>query len=215
MGPTDTGLLAELQDKILEILTTGLSDPVVHVCDRFTNSHRKAGSPRPTSYETHTVASQKHLEGTRVTRKGEPTFTVVTAGHWPYRLTITPNKTCSKNLFRYMKRRVGSSLNRKHCKRLLVPSGKQVAYQLSRTQGSPSSLKRVPRPLHTQDTTCSNRSGVIHMQRRRHEVGPTLCSTTENLDQLHQKSSNSQSPTQSRPTNKVADKLSKPGQTIQ
>ena len=97
LGPTDTGLLAELQDKILEILTTGLSDPVVHVCDRFTNSHRKAGSPRPTSYETHTVASQKHLEGTRVTRKGEPTFTVVTAGHWPYRLTITPNKTKKKH----------------------------------------------------------------------------------------------------------------------
>ena len=165
MGPTDTGLLAELQDKILEILTTGLSDPVVHVCDRFTNSHRKAGSPRPTSYETHTVASQKHLEGTRVTRKGEPTFTVVTAGHWPYRLTITPNKTCSKNLFRYMKRRVGSSLNRKHCKRHLVPSGKQVAYQLSRTQGSPSSLKRVPRPLHTQDTTCSNTAVVSYISK--------------------------------------------------
>ena len=150
---------------------------------------------------------KKQLEGTRVTRKGDyntkvlaPTFTVVAArGHWPYRLTITPNKTCSTNLFRHMKRRVGSSLKPKHCKRHLVPSEKLVAYQLSRAQGSLSGLKRVPRPLHTQDTTC------------RHEVGPTLCSSTENLDRVHQKSSNSQSPTHSRPANKVADKLSKLG----
>ena len=87
-------------------------------------------------------------------------------------------------------------------KRYLVPSGKQVAYQLRRTQGSLSSLKRVPRPLHTQDSTCRDRqhhSGVIHKQGRRHEVGPSLCLTMENLDLVHQKSSNSQSPTHSRP----------------
>ena len=53
------------------IVTTGLSGPAVHVFDRFTNSHRKASSSRPTLYETHTVASQKQLEGTRVTRKGD------------------------------------------------------------------------------------------------------------------------------------------------
>ena len=97
---------------------------------------------------------------------------------------------------------VGRSLKRTHCKRHLVPSGKQVAYQLPETQGSLSSLKRVPRPLHTQDSTCSDRqhhSGVMHKQGRRHEVGPTLCSTMENLDLVQQKSSNSQSPTHSRP----------------
>ena len=67
-----------------------------------------------------------------------------------------------------------------HCKRNLVPSRKQAAYQLPRTQGSLSSHKRVPRPLPTQVGTCSNRqhhSGVIHKQGRRHEVGPTLCFT--------------------------------------
>ena len=52
-------------------VATGLSSPTVHVSDRFTNSHRKAISPRPTAHETHTVASQKQLEGTRVTRKSE------------------------------------------------------------------------------------------------------------------------------------------------
>ena len=226
-GPTDTGPLAEPSGQnTRNTVTTGLSSPAVHVSDRFTNSHRKAGSPRPTSYESHAVASQKQLEGTRITRKGDyntkvlaPTFTMVAArGHWPYRLTITPNKTCSTNLYRSMKRRVGRSLKRTHCKRHLVPSGKQVAYQLSRTQGSLFSLKRVLRPLHKQDSTCSNRqhhSVVIHKQRRRHEVGPTLCSTKENLDRVHQESSNPQSPAHSRPANVVADKLSKLGQTIQ
>ena len=153
------------------------------------------------------MASQKQLEGTRVTRKGDsntkvlaPTFTA--RGQCPYRPTITPNKTCSANLYRGIKRRVGRSLKCTHCKRHLVPSGKQVAYQLPRPQGSLSSLKRVPRPRHTQDSTCrdtQHHSGVIHKQGRRPEVGPILCSNMENLDLVHQKSSNSQSPTHSRP----------------
>ena len=141
------------------------------------------------------MASQKQQEGTIVTRKGDSntkvlalTFTVVaTRGQRPYRPTITPTKTCSANLYRCIKRRVGH----------LVPSRKQAAYQLPRTQGSLSSLKRVPKPLHTQDNTCSKRqhhSGVIHKQGRRHEVGPTL-----NLDLVHQKSCNSQSLTHPRP----------------
>ena len=104
--------------------------------------------------------------------------------------------------YRFIKSRVGRSLKRTHCRRHLVASGKQVAYQLPRTQGSLSSLTRVPRPLHTQDSTYRDRqhhSGVIHKQGRRHEVGPTLCFTMENLDLVCQKSSNSKSLTHSRP----------------
>ena len=103
--------------------------------------------------------------------------------------------------YRFIKSRVGCSLKRTHCRRHLVPSRKQVAYKLPRTQGSLSSLTRVPRPLHTQDSTCRDRqhhSGVIHKQGRRHEVGPTLCFTMENLDLVRQKSSNSKSLTHSR-----------------
>ena len=103
--------------------------------------------------------------------------------------------------YRFIKSRVGHSLKRTYCRRHLVPSGKQVAYQLPRTQGSLSSLTRVPRTLHTQDSTCRDRqhhSGVIHKQGRRHEVGPTLCFTMENLNLVRQKSSNSKRPTHSR-----------------
>ena len=72
-GLTDTGPVAEPSGQNTgNIITTGLSGPAVHVTDRFIDSHRKASSPRPTTYETHTVASLKELEGTRVTRKGDP-----------------------------------------------------------------------------------------------------------------------------------------------
>ena len=69
-GPTYTGPFAEPSGQnTRNTVTPGLSGPTVHVLDRFTNSHRKAGSPRLIAYETHTVASQKQLEGTRISRK--------------------------------------------------------------------------------------------------------------------------------------------------
>ena len=206
-GPTYTGPLAEPSGQsIRNIVTTGLSGPAAHVPNRFANSHRKASSPRPTAHETHKVASQKQLEGTRVTRKGDsnsqiiapsPTM-VATGGQRSHRPTIAPNKTCSANLYRRIKRRVGHSLKRTHCKRVLVPTRKQAAYKLSGTKSSLFSTERVPIPLYRQNSTCSNRqhySGVLHKQGGRHEVGPTLCPSMENLDLVHQTSSNSQSPT--------------------
>ena len=70
-GLTNTGPVAELSRKDTGTAsTTGLSGPAVHVFDRFVDSHRESSSPRPTPYETYTVASQKQLEGTRITRKG-------------------------------------------------------------------------------------------------------------------------------------------------
>ena len=207
-GSTHTGPVAESSGQnIRNTVITGLSGPTVHVPNRFTNSHREASSPRPTTHETHTVASQNQLEGTQITRKGDsnsqvptPSSTMVATGRQhSHRPTITPNKACSASLYRRIKRRVGRSLKRTHCKRNLVPSGKQAAYKLLRTQGRFVSLKRVPRPLLTQDSTCSNRqyhSSVVHKQRRRHhEVGPTVCPSMENLDLVYQTSGNSQSPT--------------------
>ena len=95
----------------------------------------------------------------------------------PHRPTITPNKTCSANFYRCIKRRVGHSLKRIHCQKGLVTARKQAAYKLSGTKSSLSSFKRVSRPLYRQDSTCGNRqhhSSVLHKQGRGHEVGPTL-----------------------------------------
>ena len=44
----------------------------VHVPHRFSHSNRKKGSHRSTPYEVDTVALEKQLEGTIVTRKGDP-----------------------------------------------------------------------------------------------------------------------------------------------
>ena len=175
--------MQSLQTKIHTLLS--LPACPVHVFDRSANSHRKTSSPRSTAYETHTVASQKQLESTRITRKGHsntqvpaPTSTMVAGGkQCTSRSTITPNKTCSANIYRCSKRRVGRSLKRVYCKRYLVTSRKQAAYKLSGTRSSLSSFKRLPLPLLRQDSICSNQqhySSVIHKQGWRHEVSP-LC----------------------------------------
>ena len=207
---TDTGPVANPARKdSFAVSTTGLPGPAVHVLDRSVNSHREAGSPRPTPHETHTVASQKQLENTGILREchsniqvSAPTFTMVAEGRQcTPRSTITPNKACSANLYRCIKRRVGRSLRRTNCKRGMVTTGKQAAYKPSGTKSCISGSKRVPRPLLGQDCPGSNgqhkRSG-LYKQGRRHEVGHTLCPIVENLDLVYQETSDSQGPTHPR-----------------
>ena len=209
--PTDTGPVADPTRKDpLAASTIGLPSPAVHVLDRCVNSHREAGSPRPTPHETHTVAFQKQLENTGILREGHsntkvsaPTFTIVAEGRQcTPRSTITPNKACSANLYRRIKRRVGHSFRRAHCKRGMVITGKQAAYKLSGTESCISGSIRVPGPLLGQDCPGSNgqhdRSG-LYKQGRRHEVGPALCPIVENLDLVYQETSDSQGPTHPRP----------------
>ena len=82
---------------------------------RLTPDRWQRSSSRPISYKTHSVAS---LEGFRITKKGDPNpqvpappFTMVAEGRQcAYRPTITPNKTCSANIYRRINRRVGRSL---------------------------------------------------------------------------------------------------------
>ena len=69
-GQTDSGPVAKPSGQDTStFVSTGLPGQTVHVPDRSSYSHRKAGSPRPTTHETHTVASQKQLEGTRILEK--------------------------------------------------------------------------------------------------------------------------------------------------
>ena len=210
-GPTHTGPVAKPTGKdSVSAITTGLSGPAVHVPDRSLDSHRKTSSPRPVTHEAHPMASQKQLAGTRITREGDPntqisapTPSLVVGGkQYTPRSTITPIKTCSANFYRRVKRRLGRSLKRAHCKRVLVITGDKAAYKLSGTKSSLSGLKRVPKPLYRENSSGSNRqhySSVLHKQGRRYEVGSVVCPTVENLDLVHQETSDPQSPPHSRP----------------
>ena len=60
-----------LTDKIMAILSGPVCPVRQFVPYRTSDSHRKTSPPRSTSHETHTVALEKQLEGTRITRKGD------------------------------------------------------------------------------------------------------------------------------------------------
>ena len=143
-GQTHTRALADLnRQDIVNSVQSGMPSPAVHVPHRTSNSHRKASPSRSTSYETHTVAHEEQLEGTRITRKGDtrsqvapPPLKVVAGGkQCASRSTITPTKTCSADIYRRINRRVGHSLKRMHCKGNLVTSKKQVAHKSLGTKG--------------------------------------------------------------------------------
>ena len=211
-GQTHTGPVAVSSEQdIRTAVHTGLPGPTVYVSDRPTHCHREASSPRSVTHAADTMAPQKKLEGPGVTRKEHSgaqvlasTFTMVASGRQrPHRPTITPHKTCAANFYRRIKRRLGRSLKRAYCKRNLVPSRNQTAYQLSRTQSSPIGSERVQRPLHRQNSSCRNRQyhcSGLHKQGGRYEVGPALRASLENLDLVFQQSSHSQSPTHPRPS---------------
>ena len=204
-------MLADLdRQNQINTVGSGLPGQRVHVPHRSTHSNRKTSPPRASSHEAHTVALEKQLEGPRVTRKGDPspqlpppTSKVVAGGkQCATRSTITPSKTCSANIYRRIKRRVGHSLRRAHCKGNLVPSRKQVAHKPLRAKSSISSSKRVSNPLLQQDSTDSYRqhsSGCLYQQRGGDEVGLSVCPTVENPVLVCQTAGNLQGTSHPRP----------------
>ena len=120
----------------------------------------------------------------------------------PPRPTITPHKARSANIYRRFKRRMGRSLKRVHCKRVLVGAGKQAAHKLSRTQSGVFGPQRVPKSLCRQNSSSGNRQyygGRLHKQRIGHEVRPSMCPTVDNLDMVLPAASDAKSATHPRP----------------
>ena len=190
---------------IVNPVWSSVPSPEVHV-----NSHRKTSPRGATSYEAHIVALEKQLEGTRVTGKGDnrsqvspPSLKMVAGGkQCSSRSTITPSKTCSANLYRRIKRRVGRSFKRAHCKGNLVSSRKQVAHKSPGAKSGLSGLKSVPRPLFKQHSPGSHRqhnSGCLYQQRRGDEVGLPVCPTVGNSVLVHQETGNPQGTSHPRP----------------
>ena len=200
-------MLAGLTDKNSgHSLQSSMLCPDTNVPHRVTDCHRKTGALRSLTHETHTLASQKQLEGPRDNGKDHshpkvtpPTSKMVAGGKQCYhRSTVTPTKTCSANLYRCIKRRMGRS----YCKGNLVPPRKQVAYKPFGAKGGFSDTKRVPRPLLQQHSSGSHRqhnSGCLCQQGRGDEVGLPVCPTVENPVLVYQKTGNSQSTSHSQP----------------
>ena len=173
--PTNTGPVAKPSGQDTDSnLPSGLFGEGIYVPDRSTDGHRKTSSPGQTTHETHSMASQKQLENTGILGKTDSStqistssFAMVAEGRQcPHRPTTTPYATCSANIYRRIKRRVGRSLKRVHCQRNLVTTGKQTAYKLLGTKSSLSGSKRVPKAMHGQNGSSSNRqhysSGLHH-----------------------------------------------------
>ena len=224
-GPAHTGPVANPPRENLEhSVSTDLSGSAVYVSDWPANSHRKASSPRPTSHETHTVASQKQLESAGSTGKGHsgtqiptlPPRMVVRRKQYTTGSTTALFKARTANLYRRVQGRVGCSSWRAYHKRSLVGSGEQTPHKLSRVKGSFSSSQGVPTPMYGQNCTSGHRqydSSSLHQQGRGYAVRPTLCPSMENLDLVYQPPDNLKARHIPGHLNVIADKLSRLGQT--
>ena len=129
-----------LQDNISEILTlpTCLVQQFKSLIGLLTATEKQVHLGH-----LHMRPIQWHLKNNwrvpRITRKGDPNsqitatplIMVATGRQLCLRPTITPNKTCSANFYRCIKRRAGRSVKRSHYKRVLVPTRKQTTHKLS------------------------------------------------------------------------------------
>ena len=163
-----------------------LSSQELHVPNRPAYSNRKTGATGETPHETHSVAPQKTLEGSRVSGKRNskskvpsPAPSMVDQGNKCLtRPTTAPSASCHSNLYRRLKRRLGCSLRRLHSKRHLVSSRKPSSHKLPGTKSCLTTLEKIP-ALSTRKSSSSchrqHHSCGIHQQGRRYEVRLTLC----------------------------------------
>ena len=226
-GQTNRGTLADLdrQDQI-NTVGPGMPGPKIPVPHRSTHSNRKTSPLRATTHETHTVALEKQLEGPRVTGKGDPgpqipppPSKVVAGGkQCASRSTITPSKTCYANLYRRIKRRVGLSLRRAHCKGTVVPTREQVTHKPLVAESSISSSKRVSNPSLQQDSVGSykqHNSGCLYQQRGGMKSGSLCALLWRILSWCTRQQVTLRACHIPGRLNVIADKLSRLGQTIQ
>ena len=83
-----------------------------------------------------------------------------------------------------------------------VPESK-TAHKLSRVKSSLSSSQRVPGTVYRQDSSSGIRQHYgsgLYKQRRRHEVGPSMCPTVEDPDLVFPKTSDVKSPSHPGPS---------------
>ena len=172
------------------------------------------------------MALEKQLEGPRVTGKGDPGVHIppppskVVAGgkQCASRSTITPSKTCSANLYRCIKRRVGRSLRRAHCKGTVVPTREQVIHKPLGAESSISSSKEFQTLVFNKTVLVAtdNTTVVAYINKEGGMKSGSLCAL---LWRILSWCTRQQVTLRARHIpgrlNVIADKLSRLGQTIQ
>ena len=164
--------------------------PSVHVSNRSLDSHGEAGLLRSPSHETFAMAPQEELACPRSFGKGDPSPSislpslglVVGRKQCSERATSAPSSARRSTIYRRLKRRLGRTLRRLHCKRRLVPSRRSPSYKFSRDESSPSGLTTVRASVQGSDCSCGNgqyQSGLLHKQTGGYEVRLSLCPPLE------------------------------------
>ena len=133
---------------------TFLQSQDLYVTNRYPDSNRKAGTPGTSPHEANPVASQKTLEGSRISGKRDsspkvssPEPTMVDQGDQCLtRSTSAPLASCHSNIYSRLKRRLGCSLRRLYNKRCLVSARKPPSHKFPRTEGGLAGLEKVPAP---------------------------------------------------------------------
>ena len=165
---------------------TFLQSQDLYVTNRYPDSNRKAGTPGTSPHEANPVASQKTLEGSRISGKRDsspkvssPEPTMVDQGDQCLtRSTSAPLASCHSNIYSRLKRRLGCSLRRLYNKRCLVSARKPPSHKFPRTEGGLAGLEKVPAPSARKGgANCyrQHHSCGIHQQGGRYEVRLTLC----------------------------------------
>ena len=226
-GQTNRRTLAGLDthDQI-NIVGSALPGPTIHVPHRSTHSNRKEvhlGRLHMRPIQWHL---KKQLEGPRVTGKGDPgpqipppPSKVVAGGkQCASRSTITPSKTCSANLYRRIKRRVGRSLRRAHCKGTVVPTREQVTHKPLGAESSFLALKEFQTLVFNKTVLVAtdNTTVVAYINKEGGMKSDSLCAL---LWRILSWCTRQQVTLRARHIpgrlNVIADKLSRLGQTIQ
>ena len=100
--------------------------------DKVTDSHREASAPSSPRYEADKVALEEQLEGTKITRKGDPSSLYPHLKWWLQEDNVLQGQPfhpliCS-SILTDASRRVGFSLRRTHCKGNHGPFQKQFTH---------------------------------------------------------------------------------------
>ena len=174
----------------LPIETRDLLSQALYVPHWSSDSHGKTGGVGTPSHETYPMAFKEVLARPGISRKGDSPSkvspcspkVVVRSRQGAEGSTLTPITARPSTVYRRLKRRLGRTLRRLHCKRPLVQVRRRLAHKFARTQGGPFGLKTVRAIVLEPDHLSvhgQHDSGFVHQQGGGYEIRLSLCPPLE------------------------------------